>query len=103
MTQLSESQTRSVTAIGDSCVIPGERTARDPGSKLGFGDCKMDSRFRGNDDGEDGDSCVIPGEPFDALRTGCARAGIEVGVARTSHAQTWVPAYAGTTIARPAE
>ena len=32
MTQLSESKRRSLAAIENSCVIPGERSARDPGS-----------------------------------------------------------------------
>jgi hypothetical protein len=33
MTQLSESKRRSLAAIGDSCIIPGERE-RGPGSKF---------------------------------------------------------------------
>jgi len=35
MTQLSESKRRSLAAIGNSCVIPGERRARDPESSGG--------------------------------------------------------------------
>ena len=34
MTQLSKSARRSRRAIGNSCVIPGERVARGPGSKV---------------------------------------------------------------------
>ena len=60
MTQMSESKTRRGAAIGDSCVIPDERNARDPGSNFGFL-CRAASNLgpglrRGDD------SCVIPDE-----------------------------------------
>ena len=61
MTQLSESQTRSVAAIGDSCVIPGERIERDPGSSVVLRKT-LDSRLRGNDDGARALRRVIPGD-----------------------------------------
>jgi hypothetical protein len=68
VTQLSESQTHSVAAIRDSCVIPGERAAGDPGSSAVW--CKtLDSlpafagtKGRGNDVPDGVVSCVIPGE-----------------------------------------
>ena len=81
MTQPSESQTRSVAAIGDGCVIPGERE-RDPGSN-GFADVptKLDSRLRGNDD-----TCVIPGErerdPGSKWGIGCEGRNLGPGLRR---------------------
>src|SRR5439155_9865767 len=48
VTRLSESNTRSVAAIGDSRVIPGERVARGPGSRF-LRRATLDSRLRGND------------------------------------------------------
>ena len=78
MTRMSESKTRSVAAIGDSRVIPGERK-RDPGSS-GFADgpTTLDSRWSlpssaligGGNDGI-ACACVIPGERE-------ARRGIQV-------------------------
>src|SRR5207253_725412 len=56
VTQLSESQTRSVAAIGNGCVIPGEREARGPGSKVGV-IAQLGPGLRRGDEGS-----VIPGE-----------------------------------------
>ena len=64
MTQLSESKTRSVATIGDSCVILSERGARAEGSLesteiLRF--AQDDNRARRSRRAI-GDGCVIPGE-----------------------------------------
>jgi hypothetical protein len=48
MTQPFESNRRSLAAIGNSCIIAAERSARDPGTN-GVKYKTVDSRLRGND------------------------------------------------------
>ena len=55
MTQLSKSKTRRVAAIGDGCVIPGERK-RGSGSNWGGENRRLGPGLRRGDD------VVIPGE-----------------------------------------
>ncbi len=83
MTQLSASQTRSVAAIGNSCVIPGERSeTRDPS----FDGTRSGKRNLGPGLRRGDEKSVIP-----------AKAGIQLSVVdETSHA-TWAPAYARAT------
>jgi len=49
----------NVPAIGNGCVVPGERGARDPGPNV-VGSATLDSRFRGNNGTKAG--YIVPGE-----------------------------------------